>query len=231
MRRKFDPRLTYANVAATLALILALTSPAWAGPAANGAATLKKTASKALGLGKKADKRARKASKKADTALKTAKQALAQDGKPGPQGGRGPTGATGPGGGTGATGSPAASAILGSTQTSTFLAQSDENLAPSGPSTPTGGSQPQLSPNATVVVRDLRVSIGDAPGGTASRTFRLTAGGVDKLTCTVGSTEQTCNTAAQTGTIAPGTELSLVSDATGTPHSTSALWGFRMTTP
>jgi hypothetical protein len=93
------PRFSYANVAATLALCLAITSPAWADPVANSAASLKKTATKALGLGKKADKRAKKA-------LATANQALAQDAKPGPAGPQGTTGSTGPSGAAGQNGSP-----------------------------------------------------------------------------------------------------------------------------
>jgi formylglycine-generating enzyme required for sulfatase activity len=85
--------------------VLALTSPAWGDPVANSAASLNKTAKKALGLGKKADKRAKKANKTADTALKTAQQALAQGGKPGTQGSQGPQGSQGSQGPQGSQGS------------------------------------------------------------------------------------------------------------------------------
>lgn len=147
----------------------------------------------------------------------------------GPTGQTGPTGHTGQ---TGQTGQPGASAMMGNTESPpSFLAQGDENVAPSGPSTPTVGSQPQLTPNATVVLRDLSVSLGNVPGGTASRTFRLQAGGSVGPTCTVGPSEDACNSGAQTLTVPPGTQLILSTLATGAPASTSAAWGFRMTTP
>jgi hypothetical protein len=88
--RRGNARLSYANVAATLALVLALTSPAWGAPVANLSASLKETARKALGLSKKADKRSR-------AALARASAALASSG-PGPQG---PMGAQGPPGAKG----------------------------------------------------------------------------------------------------------------------------------
>jgi len=86
------PRVTYANVAATLALVIALTAPVWAEPVAEQAKTSQAT--KALKLGKKADKRAKQA-------LATAKRALARSGRSGPAGPRGAQGATGPKGPTG----------------------------------------------------------------------------------------------------------------------------------
>lgn len=89
-----NARLNYANVAATLALVLALTSQAWGAPVANLSAGLQKTARKALGLSKKADKLSKKADKRSRAALARASAALARSG-PGPQGARGAQGPPG----------------------------------------------------------------------------------------------------------------------------------------
>ena len=85
-------RVTYANVAATMALVIALTAPVWAEPVAEQTATSQ--TKKALKLGKKADKRSKQA-------LATAKRALARSGQAGSAGPRGPQGATGATGATG----------------------------------------------------------------------------------------------------------------------------------
>jgi hypothetical protein len=93
------PKLSYANVVATLALVLALTSPAWGAPAANGAASLTQNVKKALGLSKKADKNAKRA-------LSRANLALARGGPQGPAGAQGLQGSKGDQGLPGAGGSP-----------------------------------------------------------------------------------------------------------------------------
>jgi hypothetical protein len=115
------PRLTYANVTATLALCLAMTSPAWGDPVANSAASLKKTATKALGFGKKANKRAKKA-------LKTANRALAQGGKPGPGGPQGAQGPQGPQGATGATGAQGTALAYGRVAADGTLSHNSGNV-------------------------------------------------------------------------------------------------------
>jgi hypothetical protein len=91
-------RPRYADAVATLALVLALTSPAWADPVANGTASLVSTTKDALGFSKKANKTANKAAKTARKALRRANRALAEEG---PQGPHGPQGAQGPQGGNG----------------------------------------------------------------------------------------------------------------------------------
>ncbi len=84
-------------VVACIALCVAVagTTPAWGGPVANSAASLKTTAKKALGLGKKANKTAKKANKTANEAKATAAQALAKGGPPGPTGQQGEPGKNG----------------------------------------------------------------------------------------------------------------------------------------
>jgi hypothetical protein len=81
-----------ALVVACVALVASVTSPAWADPLANSAASIKKTAAKALRLGKKADKSSKKAVKTANEAKATAAKALAKGGPPGPQGAAGANG-------------------------------------------------------------------------------------------------------------------------------------------
>src|SRR4051812_5983443 len=93
------PKLSYANGVATLALVLALTSPAWGSPAANGAASLTQNVKKALGLSKKADKNAKRA-------LSRANLALTRGGPQGPAGAQGLQGSKGDQGLPGAGGSP-----------------------------------------------------------------------------------------------------------------------------
>lgn len=85
-------RASYANVVATLALCLAVTSPAWGDPVATTAASLGKSVKKALKLGKAADKRSKTALRRADEAKATAAQALAKGGAVGPRGPQGEPG-------------------------------------------------------------------------------------------------------------------------------------------
>lgn len=106
MVRKYRPRLSYANVVATLALFVALGSTGAAAPLADTAASSLK---RALGLSKKADKTAAKA-------LRTARRALAKggpQGQRGEQGVRGPTGGQGPVGASGLTGANGAKGDTG----------------------------------------------------------------------------------------------------------------------
>jgi hypothetical protein len=100
-------RLSYANVAATLALVLALTSPAWSDPVAHSAATLAQQVKQVAGQSKKARRTATSAKRTADSASKKADQAIAASGRQGPQGLQGlqgPQGGQGPQGATGAAG-------------------------------------------------------------------------------------------------------------------------------
>ncbi len=76
MPSKLRPRLTYANVAATIAVVLAFTTSGAAQPVADGAASVGKRVKKALKLGKQANKRARQAKITAKKADKDAKLAL-----------------------------------------------------------------------------------------------------------------------------------------------------------
>ena len=109
MLGRLRTRISFANVASLLAIVLAVSSPAWGDPAANVAASVGKTAKKALSTAKKANKTAKSANKRS-------KQALAKAG-PGPQRSQGSQGAQGAGGAPGAPGQPGADAGVTGRQT------------------------------------------------------------------------------------------------------------------
>jgi hypothetical protein len=86
------PRLTSPYAISLVALVLALTSPAWGDPVVHTAASVGSKAKKALGLSKKANKRSKKALKTANAAKDAADLALAKGGPPGPKGATGAPG-------------------------------------------------------------------------------------------------------------------------------------------
>ena len=235
MHRRLTPRLSFANVTSVLALVLAVSSPAWAGPAANSAASLVKQVKKAVGLSKKANKTAKAASKKAD-------QALAQPGPQGPagpqgaQGPQGPQGAQGQSGRDGTNGTNAASAFTGRA-TATVPILATRYLAPSGNSTPDAvvSNVFHHSPNAPVVARDLRVKthITDWKG---LATFTLVDDGVEtSVRCTTPehatNTETSCNSGSATHTIDPGSDISLKVTADDDANAEKIRFGWRAITP
>lgn len=108
---------------ALVVLLAGTVSPAFGGPTASGAAiNALKTAKRALGVAKQADKRS--------------KQALARTGKPGPQGPPGPRGARGSEGFDGAQGERGPAGSKGAT-------------GPQGPAGATGATGAQGPPGAT----------------------------------------------------------------------------------
>ena len=229
MRSRLAPRLSYANVAATLAVVLALTSPAWADPAANSAASLGDKVKKALGQSKKANKTAKAASKKADQALST----------PGPQGasgGQGPQGAQG-GQGTpgtqGAQGSPAASWIAGGTDFN-IANSGSQSLSLFGTFPNSSNAAFSLSPNTQIVVRDLRVVLSSGPGTGVTRTFTLLDdGSPTSVSCPISGSDRVCNSGgAVSATIEPGSSVQIQNSVSGgTGANTNAKWGLRATAP
>lgn len=163
-------------------------------------------------------------------------------GPQGLQGQAGQDGQNGTNGTNGTDGTPgrdAASTVMGTTTSA--ISPLDPNngsfflMAPSGPGAPGGGpAQEQLSPNATIVARDLSVRVGTAPSANTALKFTLTDDLVDTpLTCTVNSGSQTCDSGGTTATIAAGSRLSLKVTNPGTVMSASsnAEWGWRATTP
>ena len=228
---RLTPRLTFANVTSLLALVLAVSSPAWAGPAANSAASLGKQVKKAVGLSKKANKTAKAASKKADQALASP----GPQGPPGAQGATGPQGPPGSQGSQGVAGSDAGSMITGNTDVSlSTVSSTSQVFAPSGVNDGLGFAQ--LSPNATVVFRDLAVQIATPPGTGDSRTFSVRVGSVNPavLSCTISGTDTTCNSGTDAITALAGRTMTFRADvpAGSSPAANSETrWGFRATTP
>jgi hypothetical protein len=167
-----------------------------------------------------------------------------QAGQPGPPG---PQGATGEPGTPGVDGSDAASAFTGRVEGALIF----DNVPPNGITRyaePNGSSEhvalldentrTHLSPNATIVARDLAVkALMSGSGDTA--TFTLRDDGVDTaVSCTItvnapsSLVVQTCDSGASTATILPGSELSLEITVNGTTLiKPPILFAWRATTP
>lgn len=141
---------------------------------------------------------------------------------------KGPPGDTGP---------AAASMIMGNTTLTAVAAGNAKEIDPSGPGTEAGAGDlsRMLTPNATVIVRDLSVRLVTAPGGSATRHFELheNNGASTGVGCDIGGAATTCDSGVTTASVPPGTPLtlSMQSGGTGTAAGTIAQWGFRATTP
>jgi hypothetical protein len=96
--------------------------------------------------------------------------------------------------------------------------------------TATEGDVETLSPNASLVAKDLFVRVTTAPGALASAIITLRANGVDTtVACTVtGLNVTTCNSAAASVTIAAGSRLSLKVTSTGILTGLSLLVGWQV---
>ena len=149
-----------------------------------------------------------------------------------PAGPMGPAGATGQ---TGATGSPAASMIMGHVPASltSETGGHTQSFAASGVSTTAG--QAMLSPNRTVVLRDLAVSVSGAPTP-GRRTFYV--GVVDELpplpaiSCPIVEAQIACNSGSQTAVIPPGSPLIFaIENGPAVPADTDVNFGYRATIP
>jgi hypothetical protein len=91
----------------------------------------------------------------------------------------------------------------------------------------------QLSPNATIVARDLRVEIDAAPGA-ATRQFIIAyspfpAG--QHLTCSMTGAQTTCDSGDQTLTVPPGSSLLMDVANFGGAAPTAVRFGWRATSP
>jgi hypothetical protein len=228
---RFGPHPGHATVVAYLALFVALGGSSYAALSING-----RNIENASIAGKKLKNRTIDRGKVRRNALTGAeirdRSLLTKDFRPGELP-AGPQGAQGPPGAPGATGSPAASMLTGNAEANLAVGISDF-LAPSGPSVPSGNPalRAQLSPNATVVMRDLAVKVDMAPSVGHARTFTLyDNGSPTPLACTVTGTQTTCNSGDATATVGPGHELVMRSDVTGSPSGTTARWAFRAVLP
>ncbi len=226
-------RLTFANVVSVIALFVAL------GGTSVAALSLTRNSVK----GKHIAPNAVTSSEVKDRSL------LSEDFRPGelPQGDKGEKGDTGAAGapgtpGTpGAPGSPAASMVIGNI-TDQLPANSGganvSNVSPSGASGLSSSdlNRAQVSPNATIVVRDLMVTQSSVSGSGGTLTYRLedvtTATAVLLLECSISSASvKSCNSGSQAATVAPGSRLVMEVRLTGTTSATFVGWGFRATTP
>lgn len=237
MIARIRTRLTFANVVSVIALFVAL------GGTSVAAVTLVRNSVKS----KHVAANAITSPKVKDASL------LAQDFGPGElprgeEGEKGDTGAPGSPGTPGAPGTPGTPGTPGSPAASWVAGNAGEPLvsqsggsgtsaySPMGTSSPAGnfGSRTQLSPNATIVVRDLVVSQDTPPGAGGQIQYKLvdvTDGKVVLMDCTIAGTAKSCNTGSEAVTVSPASKLSIEVSRIGPTAATFAGWGFRATTP
>jgi hypothetical protein len=168
-------------------------------------------------------------------------------GRQGATGARGPSGTAGaqglPGlsganGSPGAPGSPAASMLAGAGNTAVTSSASVAFADPLGRTTSVSSPESdhdQLSPNATVVARDLAVTItGPTPNGGTVFTFAIRVNGSDTaVQCSIPAGQASCNSGSSTAQIPPGSLLAITTSATGTVDGQLRpfVFGWRATTP
>jgi hypothetical protein len=203
-------RVTFGDIAATLALFIALGGVSWA------ATTLPKSS-----VGKKQLKSNSVVSKKVkDGSL------AAGDFKKGqlPEGPKGPTGDQGPQGQPGAPGATT-SVLTGRAN----IAGIDSFLAPSGisPASLAEGPVQIGSPGVPTTAGNLSVRLDTAPG--TSRVFTLRVDGVDTgVTCTIANADTACSNAVATAAVPAGSRLSLRNDVTGAPVASGVQFGLTL---
>lgn len=236
---KVRGRLTYANVMATIAVFVALGGSSYAALQVTG-----KNVKDSSLTGRDIKNSSLTTSDVKNRSL------LSQDFKAGqlPAGPKGDTGPQGPKGDPGApgqngtNGSSAASALGGggfvpspgfSTAQTTYC--SPDEVQAGNSCTADEATQQNtlafLSPNATIVARDLFVR--QAGAAFTSRTYALRVEGTDTaVACTLaGDTQTTCNSGAATATIPPGSRILLKVDSSANALANGFWFGWRATTP
>jgi hypothetical protein len=222
-------KLSYANVVGTLALFVALGGSSYA------AISLSSNSVKSKHIGKGQVKRS-DLGKNAVNSAKVANYSLrVADFKRG-QLPAGPQGPIGPPGVSGSAGSPAASMLMGRVP-STLISQSTNSSVaypPLGLATTAGNAM--LSPNQTVVLRDLAVFLTSAPGPAATRTAYVGVSGDlppgPAISCAISGPATSCNSGAETVAIPAGSRLVFaVSNGAVAPVNTSVEFGYRATIP
>jgi hypothetical protein len=223
-------RLTYSNVAATLALCFALGGGAYAASGGipdskgvfHGCVNNKTGGLRVTSSGASCHKAHKRGGKRVG-----GEKAISWNEK-------GVRGETGPQGLTGPAGSPAGSIVQGGTDLALTTAPSSENaFAPSGFQ---NQENPwfEPTPNVPVVLRDLTARIGSPPGVGKSRTVQLVNPTGTFLQCTIAGTATTCNSGSdQSPVMAPGTEfrVSIFTSSSVPSPASSAEWSFRVLTP
>jgi hypothetical protein len=165
-------------------------------------------------------------------------------GLPGSAGQQGATGQTGlPGsdgapGQTGPSGSSAANAFMGHTT----IGSSSQLWSASGTSTPVanvGGNAPlvgMLTPNTTIVAKNLAVRLTQAPGGpNGSRTFKFFVDGVvpaTNVSCVIADPATSCESATSASMSIPAhSEVGLVDETSNVTNPTDVEFGWSALPP
>ena len=144
---------------------------------------------------------------------------------------------TGPPGSPGQPGSPAASMLMGTVPAVVNSENANGTFAfpPVGVAAQAGGAM--LSPNQTVVLRDLAVSVATAPGAGATRTAYLgilgnTLPPAAAISCPISGPETICTSGDATLTVPPASRLTFaLRNGAIAPADSSVLFGYRATTP
>ena len=238
MRRIKQAKPSPALVAAVVALVAALGGGAVAGVAVTSLS--QKETKKVRKIAKNQASKAVKgipAGPEGPAGPKGDKGDQGPQGEPGPEGDQGPDGPQGPQGqegDPGPKGSDAASATYGRIDlgSSTSARVGYGSIAGRTDALADRRDVVYGSPNATIVARDLRLKLDEAPGAGKSATFTLQDDGVDTaLSCTISNTSTSCDTGATTAEIAPGSELALGVFVSGFVPGQIATFGWRATTP
>ena len=229
------------NVVGWIALFVALSGPAWA------ATELSKNEVKSKHIGKGQVKSSDLADdsvtspKVADGSLLSEDFALGKlpPGPPGPQGLQGEQGPQGVEGDPGPLGPSSSSSLAGGG----FVPDAPPNDADvyCGPTTVQAANsciadegtqrneRAAMSPNATIVARDLFIK--QAGSSFGSRTYTLRVEGSDTaVNCTLDAIAQTCNSGGATATIQPGSRI-LLHIVSSNPNPNGFWFGWRATTP
>jgi hypothetical protein len=163
-------------------------------------------------------------------------------GQPGNNGAQGIPGVNGSDGENGADGSDAASVVfakaygLQALTGTKFIDATGTNNNPDNDE----GSVVDITPNVTIVARDLVVKLSIAPSVSCpeapdcSRTLTLRDDGADtSVACTVVGSATTCDSGTNSATIGPGSAISIKATIpTGTPNNgPNVRIGWRATTP
>ena len=255
------PRVTYANVAATSALVIALGGGAYAATGgftdARGvvhACVNNRSGAVSVVKGSASCRKVKTVNGRivfpGETALAWSQQGPQGDpGRQGPPGPQGETGRQGPQGDPGLPGSAGpqltggstgAGIIQGSTNAPLTVGPFSEDVfAPSGftsaGATGPGANSTQSTPNATIVIQDLFGQLTTAPGAGAVRTVRLVAFNPARvlISCDVVGTATTCNSGSASASVPAGTltRMSIITGQNSPAASGGASWAYRATTP
>jgi hypothetical protein len=220
-------KLSYANVMATVAVFIAL------GGTSVAAISLTRNSVRSKHIAKGQVKRS-DVGRNAVNSAKVANRSLRLIDF---RAGQLPTGPPGAPGTPGAPGSPAASMLMGTVPSAVTSESTNGTFGfpPLGVADQPGGSM--LSPNQTVVLRDLSVRVVPAPGGAATRTayVGILGGSLPPdaaISCAVGGGETTCDSGNATLTVPAGSPLTFaLQNGAVAPANSTVQFGYRATTP